>query len=157
MVFLLPLVEKGCSLDIDFQNIINFAGLSEKCLFFSCCVKFLFPVNCKRTFFYFPETWSDLHRFSLAASNRPFHQSKVYFVAMEIFYFLDPLWKKKHPEKKWWTREVVPRYIYSLLKSWLCCCSLAVINEKKLSRIHVPCDKFICFSSCCREANFTPT
>ena len=34
VVFLLSLVENGCSLDINFQTLINFAGSSEKCLFF---------------------------------------------------------------------------------------------------------------------------
>ena len=103
--------------------------------------------------FYFPETWSDLHRFSILASNRPFYQSKVYCVAMAIIDYE----KKTSWEKVMNSRIRTPLYIYSLLKSWLCCSSLAAINEKKLSRIHVPCDKLICFSSCWREANFTPT
>lgn len=65
LVFLLPLAEKRRRLFFGhrFQNLINFAGLSEKCLFFSCCVKCLFVFyELWKNFFHFPWNviWSRL-------------------------------------------------------------------------------------------------
>ena len=48
------------------------------------------------------------------------------------------LWLKSvHSGKKWWIREFVP-LLYILLKSWLCCCSLATLTPQKWHELRNP-------------------
>ena len=48
------------------------------------------------------------------------------------------LWLKSvHSGKKWWIREFVP-LLYILLKSWLCCCSLATRTPQQWHELRNP-------------------